>query len=278
MKDVSSLKKKLAGYSVMAGGVMAINHSADAQVIYHDIVPDTFVTDANPIYDLDMNNDGIVDFWLDGHSSNPPRLHFNEGNYGLAYSGLDFWYLAALGNCKIISANPNSTYWWYPSNSSDPNYLDLMASYWSSGVSDNQWGAYGTDKFAAVILNLTDGNHYGWIRMTHYPNVDTLFIEDYAYQAIPDSSILTGCPTSINSIPSSNLFNAYIENHNLILHFQQSPFPSRIILYNEVGEKMREQTITNSQMIIDVSNLAAGIYLVAVDNGEKRQVKKVVIE
>ena len=279
MKDVSSLKKKLAGYSAMVGAVLAANHHVDAQVIYHDIVPDTFVTNANPIYDLDMNNDGIVDFWLDGHSVNPPRLYFNEGNFGLAHIGLDFTYLAALGNCRIISANPNpSYYFWQPSYTSANNFLNLMASYWSSGAGDNQWADYGIHKFAPIILHLTDGNHYGWIRMTHYPNVDTLFIEDYAYQAIPDSAILTGCPTSINSIPSSNLFNAYFENHHLILHFQQSPLPSRIILFNDVGVKLNEQAIAQSQLIMDVSNLAAGVYFVAVDDGEKRQVKKVVIE
>src|SRR5947207_6635664 len=115
MKDVSSLKKKMAGYSAMVGAVLAANHHVDAQVVYHDIVPDTFVRNANPIYDLDMNNDGIVDFWLDGHSVNPPRLYFNEGNFGLAHIGLDFTYLAALGNCRIISANPNpSYYFWQP--------------------------------------------------------------------------------------------------------------------------------------------------------------------
>ena len=163
MKDVSSLKKKLAGYSAMAGAVLAGNHHVDAQVIYHDIVPDTFVTNANPIYELDMNNDGIVDFWLDV-SNGFERLYFNEGNYGLGYSGLDFWYLAALGNCKIISANPASTYFWYPSYNSANNSLNLMASYWSNGAGDNQWFDYGVEKFAAVILHLTDGNHYGWIR------------------------------------------------------------------------------------------------------------------
>lgn len=51
-----------------------------------------------------------------------------------------------------------------------------------------------------------------------------------------------------------------------------------MILFNDVGVKLNEQAITQSELIIDVSPLAAGIYFVAVDNGENREVKKVVIE
>jgi len=63
MKDISSLKKKLAGYSAMASAMLAANHNtSDAQVVYHDILPDTFITDQNLTYNLDMNNDGVTDF------------------------------------------------------------------------------------------------------------------------------------------------------------------------------------------------------------------------
>ena len=273
MKDVSSFKKKLAGYSAMAGAVLAMNHpTSDAQVIYHDIVPDTFITDANPVYHLDMNNDGIIDFSLVNHGYGSIEFFWHNSNAAIA-SSFDFIYLVPISSCVNISQNPPSSeffwtdYW--------PYGLGMMTT-WNSF--EAPWVFYGENKFAAVKLHLTDGDHYGWIRMSHTPGVDTLFIQSYAYEAIADSAILTGCPTPINTIPSPNLFNAFIEDHQLILHFPLSPLPSRIILFNDVGVKLNEQTITQSQLIIDVSNLAAGVYFVAVDDGEKRQVKKVVIE
>ena len=55
--------------------------------------------------------------------------------------------------------------------------------------------------------------------------------------------------------------------------------PSRIILFNDVGVKLRDQPITQSELVMDISHLAAGIYFVAVDNARGgRSVKKVVIQ
>jgi len=51
-----------------------------------------------------------------------------------------------------------------------------------------------------------------------------------------------------------------------------------MFLLNDLGAKLREQPITQSELVMDISQLAAGIYFVVVENNEKRQVKKVVIE
>src|SRR6185436_18691595 len=85
--------------------------------------------------------------------------------------------------------------------------------------------------------------------------------------------------TGSNSASAPDLFDAFVENHHLILQFHQSPLPSRVILFNDVGVKLNEQAITQSKLVMNVSHLAKGIYLVAVDSAdEKRSVKKVVIE
>jgi len=128
------------------------------------------------------------------------------------------------------------------------------------------------------MLHLTDGNHYGWIRMSHYYS-DTVFIEDYAYEAIPDSSILTSCiATDVKDIATPYLFKAFVRDHQLVIRFNQSQPPSQLLLLNDLGVEVNEKVITQSELVMDVSHLAAGIYFVAVDDGEKRQVKKIMIE
>src|SRR5207244_4003549 len=106
------------------------------------------------------------------------------------------------------------------------------------------WADCTSHKFVGVIMYLNDGNHYGWIRMSHFciPS-DTLFIEDYAYEAVPDSAIITPCPSQVKDVAATDLFNAFIENDQLILQFHQSRLPSRVTLFNDMGVKLNEQVI-----------------------------------
>jgi len=281
MKDLSLLKKKkLAGYSAMAGALIAANHqSADAQVIYHDIIPDTVLDNYlnNYHYELDMNNDGQVDFELSWR-----QIIGSNGFYGvIAYGGNNSImltqyggpYIAALNSCENISAIP-------PGNDVWSTYSTVAMLHTTSGFSP--WLNNGADKYVALKLHLADGNHYGWLRVTCNPGNNiadgSMALKDYAYQTIPDSAIVTACANQVKDIATPDLFDAYIEDQQLIVRFNQSPLPSQIFLLNEVGIKLREQSITQSELVTDVSQLAAGIYFVVVEDNEKRQVKKVMIE
>src|ERR1043165_5867669 len=103
MKDISSLKKKLAGYSAMAGVMIAANHQAsDAQVIYHDIDPDTLISNSNPMYQIDMNNDGIVDFVIRHNSYDAAFISCLNDNKVAIGAGTFSITAQSLGSCKNI--------------------------------------------------------------------------------------------------------------------------------------------------------------------------------
>ena len=68
MKEEISFKKKLAAYSALSGAFIASAFSAEAQILYTDVIPDDTL---NTLPDLggewrflDLNNDGVVDFYL----------------------------------------------------------------------------------------------------------------------------------------------------------------------------------------------------------------------
>ena len=67
MKDVS-FKKKLAAYSVFSGAFIASAFSAQAQILYTDLIPDDTLNTLPDLggewRSLDLNNDGVVDFYL----------------------------------------------------------------------------------------------------------------------------------------------------------------------------------------------------------------------
>lgn len=62
MKINSSLAKKLKAYSALAGVVAVAPMAVNAQIIYTNVEPDTVVNFPDGVYNLDLNNDGIIDF------------------------------------------------------------------------------------------------------------------------------------------------------------------------------------------------------------------------
>src|SRR6185369_8157255 len=105
-------------------------------------------------------------------------------------------------------------------------------------------------------------------------------LKDYAFESIPDSSILAGQKeiATIAQATSENLFNAFIQSHQLVVNNLQPSPTSKLALLNGVGEILYEQPITQSPTEINLSHYPAGIYLVLYEDGEKREVKKVVID
>jgi len=57
----STLNKKIKGYSTLAGSLLAMANVADGQIVYTDIA-DVTVSGDGASYDLDLNNDGTVDY------------------------------------------------------------------------------------------------------------------------------------------------------------------------------------------------------------------------
>ena len=58
------LEKRLKSYSALAAGVLAASGSASGYIAYTNVDPD-FTADADgESYELDLNNDGVIDFTI----------------------------------------------------------------------------------------------------------------------------------------------------------------------------------------------------------------------
>lgn len=277
MKHISSLKKKLAGYSAMAAAMIAAGGGkSDAQIIYHDIIPDTTLASSDAVFYIDLNNDDLIDL---GFSWGTGVATF--GLYGVMYfytstkllqKNYGFHRLEALGSCDNISLTPPIGDNWDGGGGSAFMLDDTEPSPWINNE---------VDAYAAFQIHFPDGNHFGWIRMTCNPATGydgDMTIKDYAYQAIPDSSITTPCHQQINEIASTLLFSVLTENNQLIIQFHQLPMGNRITLLNEMGMQLYEQPISQTQIVIDVSELSSGIYFIVVEDEKGNQVKKIVID
>ena len=58
----ATLSKKIKSYSALAGSIIAVSASADAQVVYTDVSPDSVINTSGGFYNIDLNADGTTDF------------------------------------------------------------------------------------------------------------------------------------------------------------------------------------------------------------------------
>ena len=187
--------KKLTGYSALAATIIAMtDQKSEGQVIYHDLIPDEIMPTFNAVHYLDLNGDSIEDFKFIGQYE-----HFS---FGYNSSDADYFslYASALNN-NFLSPEPRNVFSIIDENVNWLNFFE-MRWFWvvhlfnyefgtTSSDSGGSWWNVPGDKYLGIILNLNDGNHYGWIRIT-----DGSIIKDYAYQSEPDTVIYTGVVNS----------------------------------------------------------------------------------
>lgn len=62
-KSTFNLQNKLKAYSTLAGAAVGV--AATGQVVYQDIDPDAVIDEVGDFYDLDLNQDGVMDFRIE---------------------------------------------------------------------------------------------------------------------------------------------------------------------------------------------------------------------
>jgi len=201
MVTKSSLAKKLASYSAIAAAVLAIDKKAEGQIVYTRLNPYDTVGYWTNTYQLDLNNDGIIDFGFNGgretftvHRSTYSSYKYNTDTFV---------------GCKVYNSNKvliNTTGYFFTSNLIKPlNAGDIISSKdtaWVTGqqilaehVSNNsfrseQWA--GQDHYAGLKLLKNGNTYYGWVRIYVAPHSEFALIEEYGYNSIPGSPVYAG--------------------------------------------------------------------------------------
>ncbi|HWZ23519.1 MAG TPA: hypothetical protein VNW06_12740 [Cytophagaceae bacterium] len=187
-------KEKLKVYSALAGGILlASANESEAQVVYHDISPDTVVNATNPAYTLDLNNDGNIDFSLSrlisGSTVSFYTNYTNATSNGQAIatqvSGVSFD--AKLSLNDTVNSSKNYSYWALGKD--------------ASGVTTGAWVGGETDKYLGVRFKDVNGiYYYGWVRLSLAADFSVLTIKDYAYESSPGALIKAGAMSSVPAV------------------------------------------------------------------------------
>lgn len=197
-KKSRTLRKNLKAYSALAGSIMIGTTLAQAQVIYTDVNPDIYVSGEDyfiDIYELDLNNDGVVDYVLrsknvihDLYCSEENSIYV-EPNYGNSIAGSP--------NVKVINSGEtiDNALAWKQGGSVLASHFDQVVCWggsgstwtWSSGLWLNV-----NEKYMGFRFDINGNQHYGWARLsTSYSGI---VIHEYAYQSTPGAPLIAeGC-------------------------------------------------------------------------------------
>lgn len=161
-----------------------------SNIIYTDIEPD-FDSSNNGVYNLDLDNDGIVDFTFKNLQENwafwaEPNLNTNSINAFVAVSGPFQSYIVPIGKDDVISSMLNSPYFY------DGYDCLLIMEFCNTIPPYCSYGWQGkVDYYVGLRIMINEQTHYAWVRLdvTHS---NRWIVKDYAYNAAPDKPIFAG--------------------------------------------------------------------------------------
>lgn len=152
-------------------------------------------------------------------------------------------------------------------------YTNLETPYHSilwdvSQIAKNQWVTLKQE----VTFNEAINNSKFNIQVSSNPNLGggtgTFYIDDIQFL---DKSL------SIEENPAVNNYQIFPNPTSLSFSIN-TPFASNVIIYNTLGKMVKNVAISNSNSVINTSELITGVYFVKIINQKDRTVKKLIIE
>jgi hypothetical protein len=283
-------RDKLLKYSVFAGTYILLHDVANAEIIYTNINPDTIFDSNNEGAFFDIDNNGTFDFTVLNWSltfTTPlySKLFEYEVVFAVPYAPENFlagnsfeyyygpiYFPYALDENTLINEklnwinSPLQILGFHLSINNNPNLCNYCNWY-------GEFIAESIDKYLGLKFADSEGlYHYGWIRCDVKDLGRTLVVKDYAYETIPNKSIVTGDTTStdIEVFNNNNVCSFYIYNNELYVSFiEQNNFEFEINIYSLDGKLIANyKNISESEFTLDLNWLQSGIYLINISNGK----------
>ena len=277
---------------------MMFSESANAQIVYMDVNPDSTmycnapVNPCNKNYNLDLNNDANNDFIIGSHAWNfmVSALLFDDG---ISVSPLNGNAVkdTLLGSDTVsiplqlnavIDGNLLLNQSWHTSGS---NYMkDTMAygsgPYYGHGLWNNL-----SDYYLGLRLLLSGQTYYGWVRLRVDVTLGhaSVIIRDYAYNSIPDSAIFAGQTIATGIIENSFASSIHLfpnpATNNLTISLGSNNRKVEVTIADITGKIIYKTIARNAQKVeVNTEDFAAGVYVVQIQTPDFLETKRLVVE
>lgn len=293
------LLKKLSTFIVTA---MMLSVSANAQIVYTDVIPDVvrgcnYPSPCGADFLIDLNNDGINDFTF------APRAHsFSCGNCSpnpvnilgtrdsaLVISTAQSWIVDTVGGFDLNKSMDSSLAWTNAEYNLAQNGERCMACTNGNGSHKVTQGITGnwqnvSGKFMGLKIKMGSDFYYGWIKLgvSIASYSVSITIMEYAYNSIPNQPILAGQTTvtgiTENSFASSiNVFPNPANNY-LTIALGNNTKKVEVTIADITGKIIYTNIATNTQKVeVNTKDFAEGIYVVQIQIADFIATKKLIV-
>jgi hypothetical protein len=284
--------KKLAAYSAMAGALTIAGAgavSAQNVVVYTDVDPDESFAANGDLFELDLNDDGVVDFQIYKYLINTSTTFSTSG--GLTFPGsIQFNHIFAIpgsGNAVQGSVGPYGYSYPFALDAGDNigDGEDFVSGSAQSVVysriynieispgsmygiqifSDGNWFGGQTDKYLGLRFDADGNDHYGWLRMDVAADNIEFTVKDYAFNSVAEMALEAGQSelVSIDNKIDPSLINAYSYGNTIYVNTNNlSANNATIQVTNTLGEVVYNNQLNLSGMAITLDQAADGLYMI----------------
>ncbi len=298
-----NLQKKFSAFIVPIAIGMMFSVSANAQIVYTNVIPDALYNVINDTCYLDLDNNGQADFQL--YRSEVPQycgsiggclLPLPEQRIKIDRVGTnEIAYVIPWGGSSVSSQWPQSLPFgqMIDANSDMSETNHLIRRYRSGGACPGGGGAacvpdppitwaLAPQSYLGLLFDIAGATHYGWARL-NVTSATSFTLMDYAYNSIPNQPILAGqtVATGVNENSFASLIHLYPNpaNNHLTIALGSNNKNVEVTIADITG-KIIYSTIERDKQRIEVNtqNFATGIYVVHIQSADFIATKKLIIE
>lgn len=262
-----------------------MHESSQAQIIYNNISPDLEIDEVNEFYNLDIDENGNLDFAFGKATSTVPytdddyylKIFLWAGAIGedASIAGLGYSPYALMYNDEINGSLSFDDYPFQPLVFKTYLWNFLPSSTLLSTIDKGgQWYPDIEDHYLGIRFIGDDGYfHYGWLRCTVEHSSSQLRLKDYAYNAAPEQPIAAGMTTAIENINAFPSIEIFCYNKQISL----SNFQEAEVSVYDLNADLIFHSKCQGSLLIDFSSRASGNYLVRVVNSSANFSKLITI-
>lgn len=240
-----------------------------AQVQYHDIHPDTLLAAQRGTimqYDLDMDEDGTVDFYF---------KHFNidvNWNHLEAYT-----YYGQPGEILVLATQIPVPLQHMEEISSSGRWVCTASSSSSSALfMEARWCGAG-DRYMGLRFRRNGEWHYGWIRINAAADTTGMVIKDFAWETQANRAILAGDGGATDVVTLNGPHTISMAQQGRYISIEAGD-GGRLhsVVYDLLGVQRLERR-GFERLTMDLSALPHGVYLLKMKTGDGVQVRRIVL-
>lgn len=277
------LLHRLRGYSALAGATLAAASSANAQIQYTDISPDTTFS-GNTTFDIDLNNDQVMDFRISMSSSNSTFVTSSGSTYmrygsmyinNLASNSIAL-YTSSYADTIPTGANIQATGMMWGTWTHKMAYGNKTVTKAGSNTNtvSSTSGAFNNtkDKFLGLRIKVGNDTLYGWVRVDVGDHASYATVKDYAINLTPGEPIKAGqtVSTAVAEVETKGTMSAFAANGNVYVKASQELMGNNYQIIDLTGKVLKEGKLNRNQETISMEASPPGVYLVRVDQHSEK--------